>query len=105
MRCLEAEAYSPWVGVGELGRRGFCANGPHEKSGVSRDVSGSQVLTALEVSKGEAEQAGVGGVAGDQQGGGFGQAKHVAQAAEQKAKGGSNSHFKESAAIGRDFQF
>ena len=42
MRCLGAEAYSPWVGAGELGRRGFWANGPHEKSGVSRDVSGSQ---------------------------------------------------------------
>jgi len=45
MRCLGSEAYSPWVGAGELSRRGFWANGPHEKSGVSRDVSGSQTTS------------------------------------------------------------
>ncbi len=44
-------------------------------------------MTALEVFKGEAEQAGVGGGAGNQQGGGFGQPKNIAQAAEQEGQG------------------
>jgi hypothetical protein len=45
MGCLGAEAYSHWAGAGEISRRGFWANGTHEKSGVSRDVSGRQPST------------------------------------------------------------
>ncbi len=69
--------------------QGVGVQDPTEGGGFGENILKQKgVLTALEVFKREAEQAGVGGGAGDQQGGGFRQPKHVDQAAEQEAKGG-----------------